>query len=180
MDGLQGPEENSTGDQTNKVQNAAYAPYSISFTLAGTDWTVNSGWAADGSELAMKKALRKGTYKDLNLYFMKSMNYLGYCYFPVSTTTGSNDFYYDGCSILSSTVPGGSETNYNEGHTATHEVGHWLGLYHTFQGGCSGAGDSVSDTPAEASSASGCPTGRDTCTSAGVDPIHNYMDYTYE
>ena len=180
MDGLQGPEENSTGDQTNKVQNAAYAPYSISFTLAGTDWTVNSGWAADGSELAMKKALRKGTYKDLNLYFMKSMNYLGYCYFPVSTTSGSNDFFYDGCSILSSTTPGGSETNYNQGQTVTHEVGHWLGLYHTFQGGCTGTGDSVSDTPAESSAASGCPVGRDTCSSTGVDPIHNYMDYTYE
>ena len=171
---------NKSSRQTNSIQNAAYAPYSISYTLAGTDWTVNAGWAADGSELAMKKALRKGTYKDLNLYFMSSMNYLGYCYFPTTVTAGSNNFYYDGCSILSSTVPGGSETNYNQGQTATHEVGHWLGLYHTFQGGCSGTGDSVSDTPAEASSASGCPVGRDTCTSAGVDPIHNYMDYTYE
>lgn len=60
--------------------NAAYAPYAISFTNAGTDWTVNSNYAADGSELAMKKALRKGTYADLNLYFVKSMDYLGYWY----------------------------------------------------------------------------------------------------
>lgn len=162
------------------AMNTAFAPYSISFVNAGTDWTVNSGWASDGSELTMKKALRKGDYSDLNLYFVNSMDYLGYCYFPTSASTGSNDFYYDGCTILSSTVPGGSETNYNEGLTAVHEIGHWFGLYHTFQGGCSGTGDSVSDTPAEASAASGCPEGRDTCTSTGVDPIHNYMDYTYD
>lgn len=160
--------------------NTAFAPHGISFTLAGTDWTVNSNWANDGSEITMKRSLRKGTYADLNLYFVYSMDYLGYCYFPTSTSGSDTNFYYDGCTILSSTVPGGSETNYNLGLTAVHEIGHWFGLYHTFQGGCSGTGDSVDDTPAEASAASGCPTGRDTCTSAGVDPIHNYMDYTYD
>ncbi|KAI0185038.1 extracellular metalloprotease [Xylaria flabelliformis] len=163
------------------VMNSAYGPHGISFTLAGSDWTVNSNWAADGNEQAMKQALRKGTYSDLNVYFLGNLGggLLGYCYFPTSShATGSTNFILDGCTILGQSVPGGSAAPYNLGGTATHEIGHWMNLYHTFQGGCAAPGDMVDDTPPEASAASGCPTGRDTCSGGGVDPIHNYMDYT--
>lgn len=51
---------------------------------------------------------------------------------------------------------------------------------HTFQGGCSGSGDSIGDTPAQASASTGCPEGRDSCAGGGLDPIHNYMDYSFE
>ncbi|KAI1469882.1 Metalloprotease [Daldinia caldariorum] len=162
------------------VMNADYGAHGITFNLVDTDWTVNSNWAADGDEITMKRALRKGTYSDLNIYFLGDLGggLLGYCYFPGNFAEGSTDFYLDGCTILAQSVPGGDAAPYNLGGTAVHEVGHWMNLYHTFQGGCNGAGDSVDDTPAQRSASSGCPVGRDSCPGGGVDPIHNYMDYS--
>ncbi|KAI0018508.1 Metalloproteases [Xylariomycetidae sp. FL0641] len=161
--------------------NKAYAPYGISFNLKAIDYTVNADWAKDTAEIDMKTALRKGDYRTLNLYFLSNLGTnLGYCYFPDVVQQGTKAFYRDGCTILSATVPGGSETSYNMGGTAVHETGHWLGLYHTFQGNsCSGTGDQIDDTPQQASATSGCPENRDSCPSkAGNDPIHNYMDYS--
>jgi hypothetical protein len=133
--------------------------------------------------MEMKRALRKGTYKTLNIYVLKHMTdeFIGYCYFPEKTSAGSTVYIRDGCSVQYDTLPGGSMPNFNLGHIATHEVGHWFGVYHTFQGGCEGEGDSVADTPAQASASEGCPEGRDSCPNQpGKDPIHNYMDYSYE
>jgi hypothetical protein len=57
---------------------------------------------------------------------------------------------------------------------------HRLLLDHTFQNGCEAPGDGIDDTPAQEFPTEGCPTNNpDTCPLApGVDPIHNYMDYS--
>jgi hypothetical protein len=132
--------------------------------------------------MEMKRALRKGDYSTLNIYLQDDLGgNLGYCYFPTTAPQGSTAFIRDGCSVLASSVPGGSAAGFNLGKTAVHEAGHWFGLFHTFQGGCSSSNDGVSDTPAQSGPSSGCPTGRDSCPSlSGLDPIHNYMDYSDE
>ncbi|KAF8897231.1 hypothetical protein BD779DRAFT_1607930 [Infundibulicybe gibba] len=169
------------------VMNKAYAGSGITWALGGTTRTVNSDWFNNAGpdtsqQTSMKNSLRQGDAKTLNVYTVgftsgAGAGLLGYSTFPSSYSGAPKD---DGVVMLFSSVPGGSTTNYNLGQTLTHEAGHWVGLYHTFQGGCSATGDAVSDTPPEASPAAGCPTNRDTCSGGGVDPIHNFMDYSYD
>lgn len=165
----------------------AFTDASIGFRLRGWFRHTNDTWASNGDDLGMKRALRRGGYSTLNIYFQSKLQaapgtagipagsiLLGFCSVPaagITTKTPAAAYVLDGCNILSSTMPGGTIFGYNEGASTVHEVGHWNGLLHTFQGNSCGAldyGDYVADTPQQATSTIGCPVGKDSCPKSGV------------
>jgi len=168
--------------QSINILNAAFEP-NFSFTLVeSVEENNKSYWGIKpGGDHLMKNALRKGNCAALNIYSTKLSNkYLGWATFPDKC---ASDTAYDGVVIDSGTLPGGNISPFNEGDTLTHEVGHWLGLYHTFHSGtspngCTGLGDMVDDTPASRIPNRGCPAETDSCDNGVNDQITNFMDYT--
>ncbi|MCC6553872.1 MAG: zinc metalloprotease [Polyangiaceae bacterium] len=150
------------------------------FEIVSVDRTTNVDWyhmdIDSAIEYEAKSALRVGGPETLNIYTAAiGSGLLGWAMFP---DWYEDDPVSDGVVLLNGSLPGGDADPYNLGDTATHEVGHWLHLYHTFQGGCGKHNDHVYDTAAEASPTFGCPASRDTCGTVGADPIQNFMDYT--
>jgi len=129
----------------------------------------------------MKMKLHRGNARTLNLYLNggghRGDPVLGWARFPWQYAAAPK---LDGVSVNVAAVPGGAARGYNLGDTVIHETGHWLGLFHTFQGGCDDPGDYVSDTAAEAEPSYYCQTSRDTCVEPGLDPVHNFMDYSLD
>lgn len=162
--------------RTGKTASAA-TPFT--FELRSIDFSYNDAWygVVPGKvEKEMKAATRIGGKESLNVWTANiGQDLLGWATFPKNSLDSN-----DGVVILDESMPGGKAGIYAEGDTLPHEVGHWLALYHTFQGGCNGQGDQVDDTPAEARPQFNCPVGADTCAAPGLDPIHNYMDYTQD
>ncbi|KAF8995393.1 hypothetical protein BDQ17DRAFT_1365766 [Cyathus striatus] len=158
----------------------------VAFKLVNVTRTVNETWfnkagpgASTSIQTAMKTKLRVGGVKDLNIYTVGGhQGLLGYSTFPVDYEGNPTD---DGVVVSYASLPGGSMEFFNLGRTITHEVGHWLGLYHPFEGmSCEGQGDQVEDTPPQSTPTNGCPETKDSCKGGGVDSIHNFMDYAYD
>ncbi|TFK33021.1 hypothetical protein BDQ12DRAFT_615973 [Crucibulum laeve] len=171
-------------DAQMKVLNDDYSSSGFTWKHVNTTRIVSADWFENASgsqqEDSMKYLFRKGGATTLNIYtigFNATTKTLGLSTLPANYTSAPKS---DGIILRYTTLPGGSLKNYNGGRTLTHELGHWLGLLHTFTDGCEGTGDFVDDTPPEKSAASGCPANRDTCPGGGPDPIHNFMDYTYD
>ncbi len=160
------------------------ADMQFEFRLAGRDYR---GYCTNGIVREYNSATNNGsdnaikrrywpTNRYLNIYVVKSIassgggTILGYAYYPQSAA-GQR---HDGVVIRASEMNGSSRT-------LTHEVGHYLGLAHTFQGGCSLAGDGVDDTPPVESPNWGCPWSTNSCSVDSPDlpdMIENYMDYS--
>ena len=147
----------------------------------GVTRTNNATWYASksgGAEHAMKQALKSGGDNALNVYTTSGGAYLGWAYLPRSRTRRRPT------STASSSTGGPARRLdeyagvYDEGDTLVHEAGHWLNLEHTFFGGATRTATSSPTRRPRSPPASGCPVGRDTCPAPGLDPIHNYMDYS--
>jgi hypothetical protein len=148
------------------------------------NWTLNEDGTEPAAMQQAKRALHRGGYKALNIYIAGlGSGLLGYANYP-----GTSPLKLDGLVILNESMPGGDAAPYNRGDTATHEIGHWLGLFHTFENGCMPPGDYVKDTPYQDDGENifycgdwegdGSTTVPDnTCPQPGKDPVHNFMSY---
>ncbi len=165
--------------------NAAFSGSPFSFRLAKVDRTNNKTWYGNclslNNEKAMKRRLAVDPRRTLNIYTCKTSNFpvtggvLGYAYYPFTFPENS---YMHGAVIHPSLMPGGHPKVGVHGYIVAHELGHYLGLYHTFQGGCGTAGDLVADTPDEAKPTGNCAAGTDTCPAfPGLDDVTNFMNY---
>jgi Pregnancy-associated plasma protein-A/Secretion system C-terminal sorting domain len=131
----------------------------------------------------------------LNVWVVSSINnsvsgiqgtVLGYAQFPYSRPSQPTT---DGIIVKANQVGTVGIGDLGQvGRTLTHEIGHWLGLYHPFQGGCVGGtssncsaeGDQVCDTPPVANPSFGCTVNQNTCHNDIPDLndlVKDYMDY---
>jgi hypothetical protein len=164
-------------------------------SIKNTDWFNHVSITEDEPRRTMKKKLRKGGVSTLNIYSVgftssSATGIKGFAAFPSQVHW---DVIEDGVVLYYQTFPDGPDYPFNLGKVATHEgiyinffcneymhgfnffsikVGHWMGLYHTFQGeSCEGPGDYVDDTPQQSTPSSGCPVGKRSCPSVTTSDI---------
>ncbi len=192
---------------TNSNKSAIRAPFvniasdcQIEFRLAkidpqgnctnGINRIFNSGHLDARDEVKSIPNARWPNTKYLNIWVVSSIKEngstggttLGYAYLPSSIgAVGSGQ---DGIVMRSDWLGViGTGTVSGAGRTLTHEVGHYLGLLHTFQDGCDATNDYCGDTPPVASTFTnaGCPGTGNSCSNDNpnlIDQWENYMDYS--
>jgi hypothetical protein len=169
-----------------KTLNADYNGTEISWVLLQTTRIHSGEWFTGAGPGTKNERLMKEKHNIvdpaiLNVYtmqFNQTTKSLGSASLPSAFIRTP---HLDGVLLRHTTLPGGAKKNYDKGRTMTHEVGHWLGLFHTFEGGCRhGVGDNIADTPPSASGSEGCPVNRDSCPGDGPDLVNNFMDYSHD
>jgi len=167
-----------------EVLSEAFHTTQFRFKLAGPiDYRQKSEWFdlahCSPAEQDMMNQLGMKQKDVLNVYTVNSPNAAGWAIFPWDAFPHgfSANPYHDGVVIRFSTVPGGTDPHYNLGMTLVHEVGHWLGLLHTFENSCASPGDCVDDTTPEGhGNFSVCNVFPNTCNTREGDPIFDFMD----
>ncbi|MCS6904053.1 MAG: M43 family zinc metalloprotease [Bacteroidia bacterium] len=142
----------------------------------------------DTAEIALKSLIHWPADQYLNVWVVRSIEdasgkkYLGYARYP---TRDSSQYFLDGVVVVYNAfgTKGTLRSEYNQGRTLTHEVGHWLGLAHTFQDSChfncALEGDKICDTPPTKGPNYNFPGRQNTCLESEDKPdqTRNYMDY---
>lgn len=152
-DGAAGKVSDAMRDGQIQVMNDLFAPGNISFEVRGVTEVNSPQFFRMGH-----KSQRERDCKTAHRAVDPSLGLNFYTCSPPGTTLGwatfpqdmAGDPAMDGVVMDFQTLPGGTRTKFNLGKTGAHEVGHWLGLYHTFQGGCTWPHDMVEDTPSHA------------------------------
>ena len=151
----------------------------------GVNYVTNNSWYNDpgpGAFSAMKEALHWDTSRYFNVYTNDASGALGYATFPTQSAGSTSDGVVLLWTSVGRDAPQGGI--YDQGRTGTHEIGHYLGLFHTFQGSCGSAnspyasGDLIADTVAHPSPDFDCQAAKTSCSGGGQKPIENYMNYT--